>query len=76
MTPLHYAVLKRNVSVIEVLLRHGANYLMPNDKGTSPFNAALYEGGAAFEAFSNRIAEERARVQTVELLDCVKRAAS
>lgn len=76
MTPLHYAVLKRNVSVIEVLLRHGANYLMPNDKGISPFNAALYEGGAVFEAFSNRIAEERAHVQTVELLDRIKRAAS
>jgi len=74
MTPLHYAVLMRNVSVIEVLLRHGANYLIPNDKGTSPFNAALYEGGAVFEAFSNRIAEERAHVQTVELLVSTRRS--
>lgn len=73
-TPLHFAVLRGVVPVIEVLLRHGANYLMPSGRGISPFNAALLEGGEILKAFTDHISNERAGIQTVELLDRIKRA--
>jgi len=47
LTPLHQAVMGRNIEIVAYLLQHGANQLLKDDKGNGPLHYACSIGDIA-----------------------------